>query len=78
MAFSHFLIMIPDKRELLLSHFMEEDTEVQTDEVKKPKVTTRKCPNSQTQASGDRLNNQIFEAPLPRGSDCSRFPNTLN
>lgn len=37
MAFSHFLIVIPDKRELLLSHFMKENTEVQTDEVKKAK-----------------------------------------
>ena len=39
MAFSHFLIVIPDQRELLLAHFMEEDIEVQIAEVKKPKVT---------------------------------------
>lgn len=34
-AFSHLLIVIPDKRELILSHFTEKDIEVQTDEVEK-------------------------------------------
>lgn len=49
-AFSHIIIVIPDKKGLLLFHFMGEEIEVQTDEVNKPTCTTSKCPNGQTQA----------------------------
>lgn len=39
-----------------MPHSVHQDTAVQTDEIKKPKFTTSKCPNSATQALCDRLN----------------------
>lgn len=69
MAFSQLLIRMPGKGELLLSHFMGEETEVQTDEVKKKSPSSQpvSVPTVEPRHHGTDMSTESLRLLPPRG-----------